>query len=252
VTRKRKKEVNDEIAKLEADLEQKHKTELLTLETKEISLNGASEDASNNEDTKNCDNDTANNDVEAEIKGPRISKAQKRRDKKAEKEKQHLLDIERQEQENLTGKRNVEQETISRLLEGRGLSLFEVPSDGDCMFAGLVHQLSLQGETKSVSELRQDTAKEMRNNSDHYLPFLSLTPTQFQVYCNKMATTPEWGGQVELLALANILSKPIEVIQAEGSPMIIGEHFTAPKLILTYHRHAYGLGEHYNSVLPQK
>jgi len=249
--KKKKKEVNDEIAKLEADLEQKHKTELLTLETKEISLNGASEDASNNEDTKNCDNDTANNDVEAEIKGPRISKAQKRRDKKAEKEKQHLLDIERQEQENLTGKRNVEQETISRLLEGRGLSLFEVPSDGDCMFAGLVHQLSLQGETKSVSELRQDTAQEMRDNSDHYLPFLSLTPNQFQVYCNKMATTPEWGGQVELLALANILSKPIEVIQAEGSPMIIGEHFTAPKLILTYHRHAYGLGEHYNSVLPQ-
>ena len=67
--KKKKKEVNDEISKLEADLEQKHKTELLTLETKEISLNGASEDASNNEDTKNCDNDTANNDVEAEIKG---------------------------------------------------------------------------------------------------------------------------------------------------------------------------------------
>ena len=36
----------------------------------------------------------------------------------------------------MTGKRNVEQEAISRLLEGRGLSLFEVPSDGDCMFAG--------------------------------------------------------------------------------------------------------------------
>ena len=76
------------------------------------------------------------NPVIFSAKGPRISKAQKRRDKKAEKEKQHLLDKERQELENLTGKRNVEQETISRLLEGRGLSLFEVPSDGDCMFAG--------------------------------------------------------------------------------------------------------------------
>merc|ERR1711973_420606 len=129
--------------------------------------------------------------------------------------------------------------------------LDKLDAEGNISVSGLVHQLSLQGETKSVSELRQDTAQEMRNNSDHYLPFLSLTPTQFQVYCNKMATTAEWGGQVELLALANILSKPIEVIQAEGSPMIIGEHFSAPKLILTYHRHAYGLGEHYNSVLPQ-
>ena len=53
------------------------------------------------------------------------------------------------------------------------------------LFPGLVHQLSLQGETKSVSELRQDTAQEMRDNSDHYLPFLSLSPNQFQVVIAK-------------------------------------------------------------------
>ena len=32
-----------------------------------------------------------------------------------------------------------------------------------------------------------------------------------QVYCNKMASTSEWGGQVELLALTNVLRRPIEV-----------------------------------------
>ena len=66
-----------------------------------------------------------------------------------------------------------------------------------------------------------------------------------------MASTPEWGGQVELLALSSVLRRSIEVIQADGPPMVVGEHFTGPRLLLSYHRHAYGLGEHYNSVRPK-
>ena len=66
-----------------------------------------------------------------------------------------------------------------------------------------------------------------------------------------MASTPEWGGQVELLALSSVLQRPIEVLQAEGAPMVVGEHLNTTRLLLTYHRHAYGLGEHYNSVRPK-
>ena len=128
--KKKKKEINDEIAKLEADLEQKHKTEILELDTKNLTVsNGTTEQEAT---TKDCDKDEAEDDT----KGVRVSKAQKRRDKKAEKEKQRLLDIEKQEEENLTGKRNLEQEAISKILESRGLSLHLIPSDGDCMFAG--------------------------------------------------------------------------------------------------------------------
>ena len=129
--------------------------------------------------------------------------------------------------------------------------------------------MSLTGVTSSVSELRQQTATELRTNSGQYLPFLSLSPGQFEVsrplicpchltcslysqaYCTKMASTPEWGGQVELLALSSVLQRPIEVIQAEGAPVVVGEQLTASRLLLTYHRHAYGLGEHYNSVRPK-
>ena len=243
--KKKKKEINNEIAKLEADLEQKHSDELLDIMTSNISINETSDEPTTN--NSNCDKDK-DNDKE-EVKEVRVSKAQKRRDKKAEKEKQRLLDIEKQEEENLTGQRNLEQEAISKLLDSRGLSLHEVPSDGDCMFAGLVHQLSLVGEVSNITDLRHQTSAEMRSNSGQYLPFLSLSPPEFEVYCNKMASTKEWGGQVELLALTNILKRPIEVLQAEGSPMVVGEHFQTCKLILTYHRHAYGLGEHYNSVV---
>ena len=52
-------------------------------------------------------------------------------------EKQRLEEIEKQEEENLLGKRNLEQEAISKILESRGLKLFEIPSDGDCMFAAI-------------------------------------------------------------------------------------------------------------------
>ena len=48
------------------------------------------------------------------------------------------------------------------------------------------------------------------------------------------------------------LSSLMQVLQAEGAPMTVGEHFSASKLILTYHRHAYGLGEHYNSVVAKQ
>ena len=52
-------------------------------------------------------------------------------------EKQRLEDIEKQEEENLLGKRNLEQEAIKKILESRGLKLYEIPSDGDCMFAAI-------------------------------------------------------------------------------------------------------------------
>ena len=59
-------------------------------------------------------------------------------------EKQRLEEIEKQEEENLLGKRNLEQEAISKILESRGLKLFEIPSDGDCMFAAV-------GKLRSIS-----------------------------------------------------------------------------------------------------
>ena len=129
--KKKKKEVTAEIARLESDLDQKHSAEMLDLLTDNMSLSEEQEEPTN--DT-NCDN-TANKPDDKNNE-PRVSKAQKRRDKKTEREKQRLEDIERQEAENLSGQRHLEQEAITRLLEARGLTLHQIPSDGDCMFAG--------------------------------------------------------------------------------------------------------------------
>ena len=58
--------------------------------------------------------------------------------------------------------------------------------------------------------------------------------------------------QVELTALSVRLERCIEVVQAEGAPVVVGEQWSdgQSRLLLSYHRHMYGLGEHYNAVLP--
>jgi len=244
--KKKKKEVTEEIAKLESNLEQKHQTELLELNTNKMSLNVEGGDTDDTAATKASE---AQCEASEDSKELRVSKAQKRRDKKAEKEKQRLVEIEKQEEENLLGKRNIEQEAVTKILESRGLKLFEIPSDGDCMFAALAHQLSEIGLSCSVAELRQKTATELESHSEQYLPFLSMSEPDFAAYCLKIGKTAAWGGQVELLALTKVLNKPIEVIQAEGPSTVMGEDIRGEKcLVLTYHRHMFGLGEHYNSV----
>jgi hypothetical protein len=63
----------------------------------------------------------------------------------------------------------------------------------------------------------------------------------------------------QLRALSQVLRRPFEVVQAEGRPVVVGEEFVAsssstssePPVLLTYHRHMFGLGEHYNSVQPR-
>ena len=176
-----------------------------------------------------------------------MSKAQKRRDKKAEKEQQRLEDIEKQEEENKNGLRHLETEKIKSILSSKGLKIYDIPSDGDCLFAGIAHQLK---NDLKVQQLRDLVAKTLRSNQSDFQPFLSLTDDQYVDYCEKMASTPKWGGQVEITALSQALKKPIEVIQAEGPPVQVGtEDFKdCDPIVLTYHRHYYGLGEHYNSV----
>lgn len=60
----------------------------------------------------------------------RISKAQKRREKKANEEKERNQRIIEQEALNVFGRRNVEIEAIKKILSDRDLIIYEIPSDG--------------------------------------------------------------------------------------------------------------------------
>ena len=84
-------------------------------------------------------------------------------------------------------------------------------------------------------------------------------------YCARLETSSAaWGGHPEIRALSCTLGVPIEIFQADGAPWKMapdahdeyevgratarGEEDAV--LRLSYHRHYYALGEHYNAVIP--
>lgn len=68
---------------------------------------------------------------EKQPKQHRLTKAQKRREKKAVKEKEREHRIAEQEKENEFGVRNVESVKLKALLKERNLMVYEIPSDGN-------------------------------------------------------------------------------------------------------------------------
>ncbi|XP_067281856.1 deubiquitinase OTUD6B isoform X2 [Pseudorasbora parva] len=249
--KKRRKQLTEDIVKLETELNQKHENEL-----KQLQNSSPAEEVSNALDSVSL----ANNEEKTESsKQSRTSKAQKKRDKKAALEKEREVRIAEAEVENLSGFRHQEGLKLRQKLVERHLQIKEISSDGHCMYRAVEDQLKERGPTLCLKELRAQTAQYMRSHADDFLPFLTdpnsgdmYTADEFEKYCNDVADTAAWGGQLELKALSLVLQLPIEVIQAESPSIIIGEEYNKPPITLIYMRHAYGLGEHYNSVEPLK
>lgn len=61
----------------------------------------------------------------------KVTKAQKRRDRKLDQAKERERLIEEQEKANLQGMRHIETEKIKKILAAKNLSFFEIPSDGN-------------------------------------------------------------------------------------------------------------------------
>jgi OTU domain-containing protein 6 len=128
--KKKKKEITEEILKLESDLDKKQDEEMACLKLSQISTENSEVEFENLSINENNDSvDTKDNQDESKPTG-RISKAQKRREKKENAEKERNQRIIEQEVINIHGKRNVEMEKIRDILVKRDLIIHEIPSDG--------------------------------------------------------------------------------------------------------------------------
>ena len=148
------------------------------------------------------------------------------------------------------------------------------------------HTTTTSKPTPDYILLRKMTATYLREHIEECCPFLGMLPTdpEYLLYCNKVESIvdAEWGGQLEIRALCECLHMKIIIYNAdsplvimgkehnEGDRVIMGEehneedsgcvdsnststvkpHHPHPPLMLTYHKHYYTLGEHYNSVVP--
>ncbi|CAL8398168.1 deubiquitinase OTUD6B [Gadus morhua] len=253
--KKRRKHLTEDICRLEAELNLKQEEEISQLKATQVVEEAVKvEEVVNGVESLGLDGDQE----KADEKLPRPTKAQKRRDKKAAQEKERESRIAEAEVDNLLGARHQEGLKLAQKLSERQLQIKEIASDGHCLYRAIEDQLArraLPGLTMSLKGLRSCTAEHMRGHTDDFIPFLTHPNTgdmysaeDFEKYCNEVDHTAAWGGQLELRALTEVLKLPIEVIQADALDIKIGEEYDSPPITLVYMRHAYGLGEHYNSV----
>jgi OTU domain-containing protein 6 len=250
--KKKKREVDAEIEALERDFEDKCRLEIDELKKKN--------DQNQNEQKQPVavvhKEDEENNEVTDE-KQQRISKAKKRKEKKERDELNREQAIAAQEIENKKGPAAVELKKITDKLVKRGLQVKDVKSDGNCMYYAVADQLDrVRSVTRTWQELRGAVADYMLARPDEFQPYLTtdegdmMSEKEYGQYCERVRSTLVWGGQLELRAVADLFAVQVEVVQGEGGELVIGDHKDGGRLVLTYHRHMFGTGEHYNSTGP--
>lgn len=250
--KKKKKEISAQIEMLESDLKIKHDQELKEWEAQSNNTTNDSSDhiVDNNDQDPLIDlnrstsiNENVNLNPLQTNSMQKITKSQRRRENKERKERERLERIKSGLIDDSENTRLIEMKRIESLLEERNMSLCEIPSDGDCMYKAIEHQLRLtRNIDQTVDELRSMASDYIRQNKEDFLPFLLneennvVTDQEFEVYCDKIANTKTWGGHLELKALSNTLKVPIEIIQAEGTTIEIGfnEFGSSNPLILWY------------------
>ncbi|KAH6799503.1 Cysteine proteinases superfamily protein [Perilla frutescens var. frutescens] len=260
----KKKQVDEEISRLSTKLKERQSEELASLGYN--SSNGSQKGKGNLDDLVKA---IAGVSVTNEAEQPKISKSAKKHKKRAEQEAAREQRIQ-EEQSQIVSDRMIEDEKLEKKLEPLGFTINEIKPDGHCLYRAVENQLALQSGGSSAytyQELRKMVAAYMREHVGDFLPFFlvdgeseeSLTE-RFENYCKEIESTAAWGGQLELGALTHCLRKHIAIFSGSFPDVEMGKEYKSgsatgssnASIRLSYHRHAFGLGEHYNSVVPME
>ncbi|MCJ1225950.1 hypothetical protein MMC12_002599 [Toensbergia leucococca] len=276
-TKKTRKGINDECTTLEQSLDEQHQRELLELTIgKQVDENTYHKV---NDETVEAKHEALDEAIGVNI--PMItstlspSSTSILQDKKPNRQKARLArraaeqeaaaTQAAEEAENLPSLREQERKVMLPEIESRGLKEEAIRSDGHCLYAAVADQLiesgmklELSTDTDSVEAggqtitasykiTRLVAASYISRHSNDFLPFLE---EPLDEYTRKVRDTGEWGGQLELSALARAYGVDINVLQGDGKVLKIesGLESRETQLWLAYYRHNFGLGEHYNSL----
>ena len=292
-TKKTRKGVNDECDRLQRELQEKQAAEIAQLNGE-----GAVEAVHQSLDDLDLDdlpveNDTTKKDEQAATPSkasspPSEASSQSQQPKKKvnrqkarlarraaerEAEAEKAAEEAAKQKDNRGDERKIMNETFSRL----GLKEVEIRPDGHCLYSAVANQLSefgmsltpgitTAGDKPSISaanntkfdgyrDVRVATADFLLAHADDYAPFLE---EPMETYARKIRSTTEWGGQLELQAIARAYGIHINVIQGDGrvekfepNPEESVDEDKRKTIWLAYYRHTYGLGEHYNALSKQ-
>lgn len=273
-TKKTRKGVNDECEALETQLKDKHELE-------------RSEQQGEPDSTTNIpdpDTNLSSNEPDPEkglgdsIKSISLSGAlaisteqtkkpnrQKARLARRAAEKEAAATLAAEEAAGLPNRRDQEHEAMRGAYTLRDLKEKEIQPDGHCLYAAVADQLTdakidltpkieigsighnNQSAEAGYKVMRQVAASYMSRHPDEFVPFLEQP---LEEYIVSIRDTAEWGGHLELMALAQAYRVNINVLQGDGKveKIVCSKETSDQQLWLAYYRHSFGLGEHYNSL----
>ena len=276
-TKKTRKSINDECVELERRLKEKQDLELSSL-TQNLELNESAGQASAAHGEGEPTGQRPSTEFEEPLQNPSTSKTvakpvdgpvkrpnrQKARLARRVAEQEAAANRAAEEAENVPNLRGKEIEAMQQEYRKRGLKEQPIRSDGHCLYAAVADQLtdsnlglkpkvslgSLNLDTvdpkMGYKAIRQVAAAYIAAHADDFVPFLEES---LDTYVRTIRETGEWGGHLELSALARAYAVNINVLQGDGKVEVIqcGSD-ERESLWLAYYRHHFGLGEHYNSL----
>ncbi|KAM7221100.1 hypothetical protein V8F06_003485 [Rhypophila decipiens] len=294
-TKKTKKFVNDECATLEAELKERQEGEVKALlgltdgateepqeeeeETKdqeEVNDLAASLEGVEMGDKKQTQTTQQQQQQQQQQQSGAAAGGGKKRNRQKDRLARRAAEAEaaaiaaESEAANMTDYRSIERSSMLKQFEKFGLEEKEIAPDGHCLFSAVADQLAVSGVDLEIPGFAGDTTTQkgtgyktvrgvaagwMAGHGDDYAPFME---EPLDGYVNKIRDTAEWGGQLELSALANAYGVEIRVVTTDGRTEVVSPNQVVggdgkgdgqlKTLWLAYYRHGYGLGEHYNSL----
>jgi OTU domain-containing protein 6 len=287
-SKKTRKGVNDECERLERELAERQAEEVRVLngdEEEHVVENGSEEGDDKDEvvdvkieglrinGTMSAPASTStgtSTPTQSSEAGPKKKNRQKERLARRKAEQEEAIARAEEEARNAPNPRELEKAAFEPVLKAKALQLHEIRADGHCLYAAVADQLStrslglepripltLADKDKSLSYkwTRYAAATWIEAHGDDFAPFME---DELSEHVRKIRETGEWGGHLELLALARSYGVCICVLHSDGRVDRIEDEELAEgsssdegkEIWLGYYKHSHGLGEHYNSLRP--
>lgn len=275
-SKKTRKGVNDECERLERELREKQAEELraLTGEAADEEAEPSESEAEPSAKDEVIDVQVSNLSLNGRAATPPVKspstdppgkKKNRQKERLARRKAGQDAAIAQAEEEarNAPNPRELEKQRFEPLLAHKNLALHEIRADGHCLYAAVADQLTqrshsleprvpitLVPQEKVVlpyKKVRYAAAGWIEGNREDFEPFME---DPLPEHVRKIRETGEWGGHLELLALARSYGVKICVLHSDGRVDSIEDETEGDKeeIWLGYYKHSHGLGEHYNSL----
>lgn len=288
-TKKTRKGVNDECDRMQQELSEKHKTEIAQLNgdpvegLEDLNLEDEQTDEEPNEDKPPQKQEPPTETTPQPTATPNSKKPNRQKARLARRaaEQEAASAAAAEEAKTQVNYRGNEQEVMDAVFKKLNLKEVEITPDGHCLYsaiakqldeAGLglrpdpnriILQLSTQSRIDTVASPQHDGYRALRAVTadfiaEHKEDFEAFMEEPIDSYTRKIKLTAEWGGQLELQAIARAYGVEINVVQSDGRMEkfesgdgdSLNEGEKEKRVIwLAYYKYTYSLGSHYNALV---